>query len=123
MPHWRLKGVTPGSRSCDAGAASAQYFQSVTAPVAPDLERTTLPRQLLPHKVVVLDCQCHSFDDVEVALCRVLPSMTRARAHAHAWEIHTTGASVVARAPKERAEHWCAGLSSFGLRVVVEPDS
>ncbi|MBV9168605.1 MAG: ATP-dependent Clp protease adaptor ClpS [Chloroflexi bacterium] len=91
------------------------------APVAPDLK--VLPRQLLPHKVIVLDCQCHSFDDVEVALCRVVPRMTRPRAHAHAWEIHTTGASVVATGPKERAEHWCARLQSFGLRTVVESDA
>jgi ATP-dependent Clp protease adaptor protein ClpS len=80
-------------------------------------------RQLRPHKVVVLDCQCHTFDDVERALCRVVPHMTRPRAHEHAWEIHTTGASVVASAPKERAEHFGTQLAGFGLRVTVEPDA
>jgi ATP-dependent Clp protease adapter protein ClpS len=80
-------------------------------------------RQLLPHKVVVLDCTCHSFDDVERALCRYIPGMTRQRAHLHATEIHTTGASVVAVAPKEEAEHYGAGLSSRGLRVRVEEDT
>ena len=74
------------------------------APAAPgtsielDLESLARVRQLRPHKVIVLDCQCHTFDDVEVALCRVIPGMTRPRAHEHAWEIHTTGASVVATA-------------------------
>ena len=100
------------------------------APVAPDtgveveLDQDVLARvrQLRPHKVVVLDCQCHTFDDVEVALCRIIPGMTRSKAHQHAWEIHTTGASVVARAPKERAEHYQEQLAARGLRVTIEPD-
>jgi ATP-dependent Clp protease adapter protein ClpS len=48
--------------------------------------------------------------------------MTRPKAHQHAWEIHTTGASVVARAPKERAELYEAQLKAHGLRVTIEPD-
>jgi ATP-dependent Clp protease adaptor protein ClpS len=97
----------------------------VTAPTAPDLDLDLVrnAHQFRPHKVVVLDCQCHSFDDVEHALCRVVPAMSRSRAHAHAWEIHTTGASVVATAPRERAEHYGAQLAGFGLRVTVETDS
>jgi ATP-dependent Clp protease adaptor protein ClpS len=79
-------------------------------------------RALPPFKVVVLDCNCHTFDDVEIALCRVIPRMTREKAHQHAWEIHTTGASVVARAPKERAEHFQQQLAARGLRVTIEPD-
>jgi ATP-dependent Clp protease adapter protein ClpS len=59
---------------------------------------------------------------VEIALCRVIPGMTRDKAHQHAWEIHTTGASVVARAPKERAELYQEQLASRGLRVTIEPD-
>ena len=92
----------------------------------PDLDRDqdnrVQPRALRPHKVVVLDCNCHTFDDVEVALCRVIPGMTRNKAHQHAWEIHTTGASVVTRAPKERAEHFQSQLAARGLRVTIEPD-
>ncbi len=72
--------------------------------------------------MTVLDCQCHTFDDVEVALCRVIPGMSRSKAHQHAWEIHTTGASVVTRAPKERAELYQEKLAGFGLRVTIEPD-
>lgn len=89
------------------------------------LDQDTISRvaQLRPHKVVVLDCQCHSFDDVEIALCRVIPGMTPQKAHEHAWEIHSTGASVVASAPKERAEHFGEQLAARGLRVTVEPDT
>jgi ATP-dependent Clp protease adapter protein ClpS len=49
--------------------------------------------------------------------------MTWERAHEHANEVHYTGASVVAMAPKEEAEHYGAGLRSRGLRVRVEEDN
>jgi len=88
-----------------------------------DLELLRSLRQLRPHKVIVLDCMCHSFDDVERALRRYIPRMTSVLAHAHATEIHTTGASVVAAAPKEEAEHYGAGLRSRGLRVRIEEDT
>ena len=90
----------------------------------PDLDRDqdVEPKALRPWRVVVLDCNCHSFDDVEIALCRIIPGMTRQKAHQHAWEIHTTGASVVARAPKERAELYHEQLAARGLRVTIEPD-
>jgi ATP-dependent Clp protease adaptor protein ClpS len=92
--------------------------------VQPDVDEDVRARlrALPPFKVVVLDCNCHTFDDVEIALCRVIPRMTREKAHQHAWEIHTTGASVVARAPKERAEHFQQQLAARGLRVTIEPD-
>jgi ATP-dependent Clp protease adaptor protein ClpS len=90
----------------------------------PDLDEELRSRlkALPPYRVVVLDCNCHTFDDVEIALCRVIPGMTRDKAHQHAWEIHTTGASVVARAPKERAELFHEQLAKRGLRVTIEPD-
>jgi ATP-dependent Clp protease adapter protein ClpS len=49
--------------------------------------------------------------------------MTHPKANEHAWEIHTSGSSVVASAPKERAEHFGDSLAGFGLRVTVEPDA
>src|SRR3954453_18063134 len=87
-----------------------------------DIDEELLTRLFPPHKVIVLDCQCPSFDDVEIALCKVIPGMSRSKAHQHAYEIHTTGASVVARAPKEQAEMYEERLAGFGLRVTIEPD-
>ena len=87
-----------------------------------NIDEERLTRLLPPYRVVVLDCSCHTFDDVEVALCRIIPGMTPEKAHQHAYEVHTTGASVVARAPKERAEHFQAQLANRGLRVTIEPD-
>ncbi len=104
--------------------AHAERPGSTPTITRPDLDQEvrSTPKALRPHKVVVLDCQCHTFDDVEVALCRVIPGMTRPKAHQHAWEVHTTGASVVARAPKERAELYQEQLAGRGLRVTIEPD-
>src|SRR3712207_5243282 len=101
--------------TAEAFVMASPAVPTTTEPVVDEEIRSRL-RALPPFKVVVLDCNCHTFDDVEVALCRVIPGMTRPKAHQHAWEIHTTGASVVARAPKERAEHYQAQLAARGLR-------
>ena len=95
------------------------------AEVTPDLDRDALTntRQLRPWKVVVLDCNCHSFRDVEIALCAHVPGMTLARAKALAVEIDGTGAAVVATVPRELAEHIADGLGRRGLRVRTEPDA
>jgi ATP-dependent Clp protease adaptor protein ClpS len=116
-----FKVVVMDCPTMHAGVALAKA-QTTPTIVKPDLDEETLTRLLPPYRVVVLDCNCHTFDDVEIALCRVIPRMTREKAHQHAWEIHTTGASVVARAPKEQAEHYQAQLSARGLRVTIEPD-
>jgi ATP-dependent Clp protease adaptor protein ClpS len=100
---------------------SAEATPTITRPDL-DRDQRVQPNALRPYKVVVLDCNCHSFDDVEIALCRIIPGMSRDKAHQHAWEIHTTGASVVARAPKERAELYQEQLAARGLRVTIEPD-
>ena len=49
----------------------------------PDLDEEirSKPTALRPFKVVVLDCSCHNYDDVEVALCQAIPGMTWAKAH------------------------------------------
>jgi hypothetical protein len=53
---------------------------------------------------------------------RVISGSRVRRADQHAWEIHTTGASVVAQAPKERADPCQEQLAARGFRVTVEPD-
>ena len=95
------------------------------AEVTPDLDRDAIAntRQLRPWKVLVLDCNCHSFRDVEIALCVCVPGMTLDRAKALAVEIDGTGSAVVATVPRELAEHIADGLGRRGLRVRVESDS
>jgi ATP-dependent Clp protease adapter protein ClpS len=93
--------------------------------ITPDLDIEVINRlkALPPYKVVIIDCQCHTFEEVEIALCRVIPGMTLAKAHQHAYEIHTTGASVVARGPKEQAEFYQEQLiSGYRMHAIIEPD-
>jgi ATP-dependent Clp protease adaptor protein ClpS len=87
----------------------------------PDFDADILVKRLPPYKVVVHDSPVHTFDDVIKVLCRVVDGMTAERAFQHANEIHTTGASVVATVPKERAEHYQQGIGSIGLKVSIEP--
>lgn len=88
----------------------------------PDFDADYLVKRLPPYKVIVHDSPIHTFDDVIKVLCRVIDGMTAERALRHANEIHTTGASVVATVPKERAEHYQQGIASIGLKVSIEPD-
>ncbi|MFN8523987.1 MAG: ATP-dependent Clp protease adaptor ClpS [Chloroflexota bacterium] len=96
---------------------------AIVPTVTPELDSDVRERlsDIPPYKVVVLDCNCHTFDDVETALCRIIPGMTRDKAHQHAWEIHTSGASIVATTHKERAELYQEQLAGRGLRVTIEP--
>lgn len=89
--------------------------------VRPDFDADVLLQRLPPYKVVVHDSPIHTFDDVVKVLCRVVDGMTADRALAHATEIHTTGASVVATVPRERAEHYQQGIAAIGLKVTIEP--
>src|SRR5438067_763508 len=89
--------------------------------VSPDFDAEILVKRLPPYKVIVHDSPVHTFQDVIVVLCRVVDGMTAERALGHATEIHTTGASVVATVPKERAEHYQEGIASIGLKVSIEP--
>src|SRR4051812_40937677 len=63
------------------------HGQSPSAPsptiTKPDLDEKDFSQiqALRPYRVVVLDCACHSFDDVEIALCKVIPGMSRSKAH------------------------------------------
>jgi ATP-dependent Clp protease adaptor protein ClpS len=91
------------------------------APTRPDFDAEVLARRLPPYKVVVHDSPVHTFDDVIVVLCRVVDGMTAERAFRHALEIHTSGASVVATVPRERAELYQQGIAAIGLKVSIEP--
>jgi ATP-dependent Clp protease adaptor protein ClpS len=88
---------------------------------APEFDADLLVRRLPPYKVIVHDSPVHTFQDVITVLCRVVDGMTPQRALGHATEVHTTGASVVATVPKERAEHYQQGIGAIGLKVSIEP--
>lgn len=69
-------------------------------------------------RVVLFNCDCHSFDEVE----RVLIAATRctlSRARALSNEVHTKGSAEVYRGPRERCEAVADVIGRVGLLVKV----
>ncbi len=68
--------------------------------------------------VVLFNCDCHSFDQVErILLQAVRCSLSQARAFS--WEVHSKGSSVVYHGPLERCEAVADVIGSIGLQVKV----
>ena len=69
-------------------------------------------------KTVLLNCDCHSFDEVEVQLIKAIRcSLSKARQIS--WEVHTKGSAVVYAGPKERCEAVAMVLEDIRLLVKV----
>lgn len=129
------RGVTTSTRRIDTrGTVGAQARQERTArpavaprvPEQPVHEQTfdadVLRRLLPPYRVVVLNNDHNTFDEVIKVLVRAVPGMDRARAEVHAHEIHSTGSTVPFTGPQERAEAVAATIRTIGIVVRVEPD-
>lgn len=69
-------------------------------------------------KVLLLNCDCHTFDDVEKQLIKAT-RCSLARARALSWEVHTRGSAVVYTGPRERCEAVSAILEDIRLVVQV----
>jgi ATP-dependent Clp protease adaptor protein ClpS len=74
------------------------------------------------YRVIMYNDDVHTFDFVIDLLCRTVPGMTAPKANDHAWEIHTTGLSIVAVAPFEVAEFYCEVFNEAGMQSSIEPD-
>ncbi len=85
----------------------------------PDILRRLLP----PYRVVVVNNDHNTFDEVITVLVRAVAGMSRATAEAHANEIHQTGSTVPYVGPLERAEAVAAVIRTIGILVRVEPDA
>ena len=69
-------------------------------------------------KTILLNCECHSFDEVEVQLIKAIRcSLSQARKFA--WEVHSKGNTVVYTGPRERCEAVAMVLEDIGLLVKV----
>lgn len=78
---------------------------------------------LPPHKVVVLNNDHNSFDEVIAILMKAVPGLVLMDAIGLTYEIHLTGAAVVFTGDVEEAET-CAGvIRAIGIKVSVEPDA
>ena len=79
-------------------------MSTTTTPEIRERESTDQRDDLtLPRKVVVHNCDCHTFEQVILALVKSLP-MTTDQAHEFATLVHLTGAAVVYEGDLEKCE-------------------
>ena len=71
-----------------------------------------------PWKVVLFNCDCHTFDEVENVVMKAT-RCTLSRARQVSNEVHTRGSAVVYDGPLERCEAVADAIGSVGLKVKV----
>jgi len=71
-----------------------------------------------PWKTLLLNCECHTFDEVEKVLMKAI-RCTLSRARQLSWDVHSKGSAVVYEGPRERCEAVADVIGSVGLRVKV----
>jgi ATP-dependent Clp protease adaptor protein ClpS len=71
-----------------------------------------------PWKVVLFNCDCHTFDEVENVVMKAT-RCTLSRARQISNEVHTRGSAVVYDGPLERCEAVADAIGSVGLKVKV----
>lgn len=74
----------------------------------------------LESRVVVFNCDCHTYQQVIDLFCRFIPGMTSTKAFELAYRIDHEGEAVVYNGSLEQAEEVAAKLAGGGLKVVVQ---
>ncbi|OGW50421.1 MAG: adaptor protein [Nitrospirae bacterium RBG_19FT_COMBO_58_9] len=74
----------------------------------------------LDARVIVFNCECHTYQQVIALFCQYIPGMTSSKAFELAWEIDHDGEAVVFAGPLKQAEEIAAKLAGGGLRVAVQ---
>ena len=71
-------------------------------------------------RVVVFNCDCHTYQQVIDLFCRFIPGMTATKAFELAYRIDHEGEAIVFSGDTEQAEEIAVKLAGGGLRVVVQ---
>lgn len=74
----------------------------------------------LEAKVVVFNCDCHTYQQVIALFCRIIPGMSSSRAFELAWKIDHEGQATVYEGEWKTAELIGTRLAGGGLRVAVQ---
>lgn len=99
-----MPAVIPGTRTVEA----------------PDeREQRTPPGSDGPYVVILYNCDCHTFEQVEKQLQKAV-GCTQERAEAHAMEVHTTGRSVVYSGSDTECEKVANVLRQIRLQVETD---
>ncbi len=74
----------------------------------------------LDARVIVFNCECHTYQQVVALFCQYIPGMTSSKAFELAWKIDHDGEAIVFSGALEQAEEIAAKLAGGGLRVAVQ---
>lgn len=74
----------------------------------------------LEARVVVYNCDCHTYQQVIDLFCECIPGMNSSKAFELAWKIDHDGEAVVFAGSWKQAEEIAKKLASGGLRVSVQ---
>jgi ATP-dependent Clp protease adaptor protein ClpS len=75
---------------------------------------------VLDARVIVFNCECHTYEQVIALFCQYIPGMTSTKAFELAWKIDHDGEAIVFAGALEQAEEIAAKLAGGGLRVAVQ---
>jgi ATP-dependent Clp protease adaptor protein ClpS len=71
-------------------------------------------------RVIVFNCECHTYEQVIALFCQYIPGMNSTKAFELAWKIDHDGEAIVFTGALEQAEDIAAKLGGGGLRVAVQ---
>lgn len=93
---------------------------ALEAPAAPTIgvitDSSSKTEKAMHWKIILLNCNCHSFQQVEDALVKII-HCTKEKAKEYALQVHKEGKSVVYNGHKERAEAKYFHLKEENLEV------
>lgn len=74
----------------------------------------------LDARVIVFNCECHTYQQVVALFCQCIPGMTSSKAFELAWKIDHDGEAIVFAGALAQAEEIAEKLARGGLRVAVQ---
>ena len=74
----------------------------------------------LDARVIVFNCECHTYDQVIALFCQYIPGMNSTKAFELAWKIDHDGETIVFAGALAEAEEIAGKLAGGGLRVAVQ---
>ncbi|NOT23233.1 MAG: ATP-dependent Clp protease adaptor ClpS [Nitrospiraceae bacterium] len=74
----------------------------------------------LDARVLVFNCECHTYDQVIALFCQFIPGMNTTKAFELAWKIDHDGEAIVFAGALAHAEEIAEKLAGGGLRVAVQ---
>ena len=83
-------------------------------------EETTGTGDGFEARVIVYNCDCHTYAQVIALFCRAIPGMNRDRAFELAYQIDHFGSATVYSGERKTADGIAKVLAGGGLRVAVQ---